>query len=1387
MTKISSKVESIRKRIREVQKLYSLASYTGKIPTRMALAAIEGIEFSTMFSAEAVITDEDLEALENYKAITVPNSVLRFEAAPLDHILRDVTLRKAEEVLQGLSPQTTNEGCMQAMLAAVAQLGPQLVSEGFFLELRKVTPTDRCDTAEQQYIFEVSAIVAEEECVQAPWNSGKLVKALKAEHRESYEKSIQKFLVRGSWWAADSALQGIWATVFPSQVTPEKTTVCRPVTDLRRLNARLPKVSSSQVSVLQALTQIRGHLTKAMKVRQFDLSSAYYSIRLKLVDKAGVKQLILLRTHMGDFASDAMVFGVSMGPLMLNTSQQILRCLAELLTKRALTKVLPQCVQTDISIMDALLTVTVIDDYVVVGPDQMVDSFEEALSTAWKFTGFDSPSSKRWTWNEREWTRHLGYYVKLDRNVPGDLPVLTVKRREVPSSSPAVTKRGVYTQAGEYLSTTGDFHEALALCHCNTARKLVGQFDNWDQVLPEELAVPANFHLEQAHTAWSRSAVSAVPLFSLVKSITAEADASLVGFGFVLRKTGTDEILFASGKLATSAMFLAKWHCNRMELLGIHGCLRAVCERLLCFPDLEQVRVCADSQVALAHSNRFNRPQSGSLEDTAMIRLASVIHERIGDLATVGVSVSLHHIPGSTNTWADQLSRVAEVGGFQNVVFGATLKQEALRVKRQFKRLNQLIGREEAVRIVQRVRSELSQRQSPLRPPTDLLGLPSFQTFRARHEAFERWRRTRSATADGLVLAGPAEVIRRYLVACQEQDPYCKRHMALVQAKKSHHLYEMHQGVLLLRNSVAQYDHTAQSFTQTIRIIVPWQVVREYARYIHTALGHLGISAVVARCRSFLFCPSLHRHVRHAILGCVGCQRAHGQGELSPEAKVVTLPYRPFMEVGVDLVGPLRRPEQALDVPDNVLYSLVTEEADRKKPHILSVCCRRTGFTRFVVMPNALDGTVSQHFVRVLRSLGCEGFIQTIWSDHGCQFTSAAFKKTVQSLCGPFAFAVEHRLIPVGSPSHGGFYEVHHREIARAFRSILAEDPTVDWVELASIAECKVNSHRADGNTPSPFAQIHGWEPQSAVERLPMFLQVESSTAPPAAPMSSVLSARRAQYAKLWDSHFKESRLTTALQQPISQAPAVEVGDLVMVRRGRGKILSKFEPKWSGPYQVERVLPTTVYVAGRQGAYLYRDIKRLSVSDGDLAPELFDVSDREWDGYEYPETDAEMSSAATTRVSLTGIPLMPPALSHLSPMWPPGEEASTSTVSAVVEESPQVNTGVVVPVEVTELVLPGTAGRERIKRTSSRLGSPPSKKVKFLDQVGVMEFDPETRVVDLHGASRYPDNGSTQLQTGRVTRPTAALLAAREQARRPGRRRREEGERVRSASSEVEE
>ena len=1138
----------LRRRVREkVKNLYLHGGLNQKLSNKINGMVQELFEEfpGDQRGISSILMEEEIWA-------NVVGALPTFSLRALDEVVCPVI----ESAISNLSLPSDLGEAAGILLDKISQIEGIEVSPGYELRI-KALEGKVGDTARQKYFSEISFKLedVEEGVTEKEWDATFMVNKLKSHHREAYEKDLDKYVEAGFWVKRGSTKSGgaPLCTVFPAAPTEEKSTKVRAVCDQRPINARTPKVSNTQASNQGAVTELRAYLHPGYVVRQLDLNKAFYRIFTRVENSKGERILLNLRTHRGIYESDRLVFGLACGPLVLNCVQRVIRCVV--------LKLLTDVMGINV---DDLGIVQVMDDFLLIGPPEVVERAERAFEVVWDLLGFESSLDKRWTWSKEQPTRWLGAWWVWE----SDTGLLKITKRDVLGDSLQLTKRNVYEMAGGVQFYTGSQGEAMAVGHANVARKIAGQENDWDSQLSIKRMEAVAFHLKEMAQHWENAKKEDVPLFSGITSLVVETDASLSGYGFCSRDALSGAVLFADSKIASPSMKVQEWHCNRCELFAILLAVRKVSERIRFLPSLRSLSIQTDSVVAASHCDRYARKVSGSNERVALVRMGATLHSFLDDFENLDVIVTVSHIAGVENQRADKLSRIPEMGAYKDIVFGNAKSAELLKCG----------GDQNKVDPVRRVATVDS--SWFIKPDTSFLRLKAFQTWWTRYVAFHGWRGKRVELSE--------QVIRDFIRSCQEDDPHCIALREQILKGETPHLHEIHGGVLVLREPVSSDYGKHGALRQVIRVVFPVWLAKEYIHLVHQECGHLGVKGTLARVRMHVDSVRLSRLVRKTLGECEGCKRTTGPatGGDAESFGPVPLPRVAFAHLGIDLFGPLRRPANT---------GLQSEDDDTKAKHILTVCCRRTGFTKFFVIPNAEAKTVCESFSNILRSWGCEGIVEEIWSDNGMQFMSAAFKALVLRLPGVKIHCeghsesgefvpVKHKRIPVGTPHLGGFYETHHREAKRAFRAVLAEFPDISWEVLASLAEAKVNFYRVDG-LPSPFQLVFGREPVLAVERFPLSAIAgfrQSNETPFANSLvldeASKLDRFRDEFDRVWADHYRHSRVLAAGRKRLVGSK-IQVGDQVWLPQKDDH--KKFAASWDGPFEVTERVGKLVKLSGK--------------------------------------------------------------------------------------------------------------------------------------------------------------------------------------------------------------
>ena len=483
-----------------------------------------------------------------------------------------------------------------------------------------------------------------------------------------------------------------------------------------------------------------------------------------------------------------------------------------------------------------------------------------------------------------------------------------------------------------------------------------------------------------------------------------------------------------------------------------------------------------------------------------------------------------------------------------------------------------------------------------------------------------------TAMAMLLKLEIPAEelLIRKFFALKQREDEEVRNLIDQVEKQSASEPFELHNDILIIRDTVLSPDADFGIWRQNLRLVVSRDLARELILCMHEDFGHIGINQTLARCRDIIYFRKLGQLTRSVLACCEPCKLLKGRGEEQVHTGFIKMPLRPFHRVGVDLYGPLRRTKstQAADGRQVEDAELTDDIEVLTKPWILTVCDFKTGYTKFRFIPDGRSKTVATHFHAILLELGVHNVVQEIVSDNGAQFTSKDFEALRQRYPG-----LRHHRIPVASPKHGGFYEIRHRDCKAVIAKELVARPFADWIELAAMAEFKVNSNRDEAGYPSPFALIFGFEPPARIDKLRDILlfneqkkeQGEMDAEPlPKRPRKidklkyfEELKNRLDQFERLCEDKFRESRLDGALQRKLSRRPELQPGTQVLVR-ARRKV--KHDPRWHNePFIIKEVFKSMVVAVGPDGVaktFALSDVKKDDQLNDDLDSDFDDLDAR---------------------------------------------------------------------------------------------------------------------------------------------------------------------------------
>ena len=325
----------------------------------------------------------------------------------------------------------------------------------------------------------------------------------------------------------------------------------------------------------------------------------------------------------------------------------------------------------------------------------------------------------------------------------------------------------------------------------------------------------------------------------------------------------------------------------------------------------------------------------------------------------------------------------------------------------------------------------------------------------------------------------------------------------------------------------------------------------------HQTAGHFGMNATQKKIRERFFLPGLTNKIVTSVTNCIGCVQKRNYVNKDQHIFHRSLESRPFQKIYVDLVGPLPEGEWQ---GKKVNYILTMMDGFTKWSEAIPV----SDITALTVAKNVVEHWVARY-----------GIPEQIHSDRGVQFTSELYKEVMR------LFGILATLTPPYNPRSNKVERLH-----RILGDVLRSDQTgteVDWptkLPLVLFAH-RTTISRTTGVT--PFQAMFGVN-----SRIPLDVIFPTPRGEPER-WPDYVSNLQQNLQKIYDKMRTQGQIglarATAYQTgKVAKAIRVEEGDTVYyfsprVIPGRsGKTHRKLALLWTGPYQVRRVLSTSLCI-----------------------------------------------------------------------------------------------------------------------------------------------------------------------------------------------------------------
>jgi len=379
------------------------------------------------------------------------------------------------------------------------------------------------------------------------------------------------------------------------------------------------------------------------------------------------------------------------------------------------------------------------------------------------------------------------------------------------------------------------------------------------------------------------------------------------------------------------------------------------------------------------------------------------------------------------------------------------------------------------------------------------------------------------------------------LKEAQETDSYCKKMRQEINGKKKiGRKFIVNEDDILCR--IIESD-----IGRKILPVIPNQLIHFAIGLAHDPpeAGHQGILRTTMRISQKYYSPFIAKAVENYVSTCPLCQRkktpskkAHSSLGKLPTSRT------PFEIISCDLIGPLNTTSSG---KKHVV--VVVDVATR----YLETCAVRTTTTEWT-----LKVLLDQVFFR-------HGIPKILISDRGTNFTSEAFKKTMES------FKIKHHMTTAFNPACNGITERANKTLGIALAMYCHSYPT-NWDKLLPRITFGLNTAVNDITKYTPFQLLYWRNPLSSLDT---FIGYQSSDSKEylIKDLNQLYKIMTQVEQRIKDSQDKNKRI----HEQKFATPDFKIGDLVLLRKPiyNSSLPRKFQLIFRGPYKIISQLKDT--------------------------------------------------------------------------------------------------------------------------------------------------------------------------------------------------------------------
>lgn len=375
---------------------------------------------------------------------------------------------------------------------------------------------------------------------------------------------------------------------------------------------------------------------------------------------------------------------------------------------------------------------------------------------------------------------------------------------------------------------------------------------------------------------------------------------------------------------------------------------------------------------------------------------------------------------------------------------------------------------------------------------------------------------------------------------------------------------------LIVRRILSDYSLTNNILvhSKSKRIVIPESKKNEVLElsHNHPMAGHMGIKNTYDRIAASHFWPSMKTDVRDFVISCDQCQKRNKKRD-TPEISSAKIVPKPFYHVGIDVIGPLP----------------ITLTGKRY------IVVAIDFFTKWVEARSVAEASSHEITQFIYEELICRhGIPYELTSDRGTEFLN----ELVSSLTRKYK--IKHIKTTSYHPQGNGQTERTNRTLKDILSKIAKKKLSWDFY-LPSVLFALRTIQQASTHF-SPAELLYGRKLRDQTVEFSLEVEIPSTWEKA---VWDFISSEIGNIEKIrGDAHKfiqnSQARQRKEANKNIKKATVLKIGDQVLVYKSFQEVnwSAKLEPKWEGPYFVQKIKGTSFWLRRLNGSIIPNPIHR---------------------------------------------------------------------------------------------------------------------------------------------------------------------------------------------------